>query len=120
MVYGKGALGQNSGEWDIWADEVKYYTLTQRSSRDIKHDIKALPSMGDKLDQLRPVTFVYDKDADEKQRMGLIYEDTLKVMPEICTGDEESKAINYVELIPALLKEIQELRARVAELERRN
>ena len=38
-------------------------------------------------------------------------------MPEICTGDESNKAISYTELIPMLLKEIQDLRARVKTLE---
>lgn len=100
-------------------DILTYTSMVQQSSRDIKHDIRPLDSMGEKLDALQPVTFVYDEDENEQQRMGLIYEDTIEVMPEICTGDESNKAINYVELIPALLKEIQELRARVAELERR-
>ena len=100
------------------ATTITYVTLNSNSSRDIKHNISPLPSIGEKLDQLKPVTFVYDDDEQEKTRMGLIYEDTVEVMPEICTDDESNKAINYVELIPALLKEIQDLRARVAELER--
>ena len=78
-----------------------------------------LESSGSKIDALRPVTFVYDSDEKEKKHAGLIYEEAIEVMPEICTGDENHKAINYVELIPVLLKEIQELRERVAELERR-
>jgi hypothetical protein len=56
---------------------------------------------------------------EEKVRYGLIYEETEEIMPEICTKREENKAINYMELIPVLLKEIQELRKRVGELERR-
>lgn len=93
--------------------------MVQNSSRDIKHDIQNLPSIGEKLDGLNPVTFVYDIDTEERTRIGLIYEDTIEVMPEICTKDESNKAINYVELIPALLKEIQDLRKRVKELEER-
>lgn len=96
---------------------VDYVTLIQSSSREIKHDIKPLESKAEQLDKLKPVTFVYDSDPDERTRMGLIYEDTVEVMPEICTNDESNKAINYVELIPMLLKEIQDLRARVAALE---
>ena len=98
---------------------IYYNTLVQNSSKDIKHNITPLPSVGDKLDRLEPVTFVYDDDKDEKVRAGLIYEDTVEVLPEICTDDESNKAINYVELIPMLLKEIQELRARVKALEER-
>ena len=101
------------------APNIYYYNLYQASSKEVKHDIQPLPEMGEKLDQLQPVTFVYDNDVEEKTRAGLIYEDTMQVMPEICTGDEGNKAINYVELIPMLVKEIQDLRRRVRELEER-
>lgn len=103
----------------INAPNIHYYNLYQASSREAKHDIEPLPDMGEKIDQLNPVTFVYDDDAGEQRRNGLIYEDTQLVMPEICTGDEGQKAINYVELIPILVKEIQSLRQRVSDLERR-
>lgn len=124
---GGGCLGHegNGGKWTYaWIsvgmiDTVEYQYLIQVSSRDIKHDIRPLENVGDRLDQLQPVTFVYDSDPEEKKRFGLIYEDTMDVMPEICTNDEGQKAINYVEMIPMLLKEIQDLRARVSELERR-
>jgi hypothetical protein len=106
--------------WIGYIGTLYYDTLIQSSSRNIKHDIEDMPEMGERLDQLRPVTFVYDDDPEEKRRFGLIYEDTQQVMPEICTGDEGQKAINYVEMIPMLLKEIQSLRARVSELEGRN
>ena len=94
-----------------------FNTIAQTSSRSIKHDIEPMASVGETLDQLQPVTFIYDNDPDEKTRMGLIYEDTIEVMPEICVSENSNKAISYVDLVPALLKEIQDLRARVADLE---
>ena len=103
----------------IMATTVQYTYLVQNSSKDVKHDIKDLESVGEKLDRLRPVTFVYDNDPEERTRAGLIYEETQPVMPEICTGDEGNKAISYIEMVPMLLKEIQELRARVKALEER-
>ena len=96
-----------------------YGTLIQNSSYDVKHDIKNLGEYGDKIDALNPVTFIYDDDADEKMHLGLIYEEVIKVMPEICTQAENDKGINLVELIPVLLKETQELRKRVKTLEER-
>ena len=52
----------------------------------------------------------------------MIYEDTLPVMPEICheirEGEGISKGISYEDLIAVLVKEVQELRARVTALER--
>lgn len=118
---GGGQLGESTTyRWKyIYVDTINYLTMTQGSSREIKHDIRDMPSMGARLDRLRPVTFVYDEDAEERTRYGLIYEEALEALPEICSGSEEEKAINYLDMIPMLLKEIQELRGRVNELERR-
>ena len=112
-------FGNSNNRWNIYGAAVHYNSLVQDSSKDVKHDIQRMQPVGNKLDGLIPVTYVYDDDEEEKTRMGLIYEDTIEVMPEICTGDESEKAISYVELIPALLKEIQDLRARVKTLEER-
>lgn len=94
------------------------------SSRDVKHDITPLPDMGALIDKLRPVSFVYNDDEAERKHLGLIHEDTVSVIPEVCIGSEladaKDKAINYVEFIPILLKEIQSLRQRVKELETQN
>ncbi len=113
----KGNIGSPGDLWDIYADYVYYNHLSQFSSRNVKHNIQPLPDRGAEIDALEPVTFVYNNDAEERQRAGLIYEDTIGIMPEICTGEGNNKAINYVELIPYLLKEIQDLRKRVKALE---
>ena len=101
----------------VYSEYVYYTYLVENSSREVKHDIRPMVSMGEKLDRLRPVTFVYNRDAEERTRYGLIYEDTVGVLPEICTEENAEKAINYTELIMMLLKEAQELRARVKALE---
>ena len=91
------------------------------SSREVKHDIKELPDVGDVIDSLEPVSFKYNDDKKDKTHYGLIYEDTIKKIPDICNETENgTKGINYTEIIPLLLKEIQDLRKRVAELERRD
>lgn len=98
-------------------------TLVGTSSRDIKHDIVYLQSVSEIIDGLRPVSFVYDSDPTESKRFGLIYEDVEEILPEICVvhggGNGMNKTLNYVELVPLLLKEIQDLRARVKALEER-
>ena len=125
VIYGDNGikLGSSDSRYGdinyIYGDYIYYKHLQQSSSIEIKHDVMPLESVGDKLDKLKPVTFVYDDDKKEEKRIGLIYEDAINVMPEICSDDESEKAINYVELIPALLKEIQDLRARVKALEER-
>lgn len=108
-----------SGYWWDYAYllEVHYDSLIQRSSRSVKHDIQPMKDYGSQIDQLQTVSFVYNDDKHSKTRYGLIYEDTIDIMPEICVESGDSKAINYVDLIPMLLKEIQNLRKRVSELE---
>lgn len=103
----------------IGCNTVQYIsTPTQRSSRSIKHDIHPIEPCGDRLDRLTPVSFVYNMDPEGGAKYGLIYEDTIDVLPEICTPKNAgTPAIKYIELIPFLLKEIQDLRARVAALE---
>ena len=119
MLPTKGTLGKNdgrtgvNGRWDVYADTVNYVTLVQASSRDVKHDIADMKAPGERIDKLRPVTFVYNDDKEGRIRQGLILEETREIMPEICTED----GINYLELVPMLLKEVQELRTRVAALE---
>jgi hypothetical protein len=101
----------------VYATTTYVTNYNSLSSRTVKHDIQPMQDMGDAIDRLEPVTFIYNKDEKNRTRNGLIYEDTLPVMPEICNDDGEKKAINYVDLVPVLLKEIQSLRRRVAALE---
>ena len=121
------SLGANltTEAWtDGYIENLYYYNAYEQSSRDIKHDIKSLPEYGDVIDRLHPVSYVYNADKTEKKRFGLIHEETVGLIPEICKGmeydDADKKAIDYVALIPILLKEIQSLRSRVAELETKN
>ena len=107
----------------IRANTVKADNYENASSREIKHDIQDIKSDGDRIDRLRPVTFVYNGDPFERTHYGMIHEETAEIMPEICTGigkeNPEDRGISYIELVPVLLKEIQELRKRVKALEER-
>lgn len=94
-----------------------YGEVVAVSSRERKHDIEKLNDVGKIIDKLEPVSFIYNDDENKNRHLGLIYEDTVDVLPEICTNPNGEKAINYAELVPLLLKEIQDLRKRVSELE---
>ena len=114
-----GHVGDPLVPWNFYGDTIYYHTLVQNSSRYKKQDIKTMEPVGEKIDKLEPVTFIYKNDQKGQRRAGLIYEDAVNVMPEICVEHDGEKAINYVEMIPMLLKEIQDLRARVKALEER-
>jgi hypothetical protein len=107
------------GNWVDYAALEQIYTknsIINLSSRQVKDHIREIEDCGDKLDRLKPVSFVY-KDHADREQYGLVYEDTVDVMPEICSKPDEMKGIQYTALIPFLLKEIQSLRRHVAALE---
>ena len=91
-------------------------TFTNNSSRDAKEDIKPLEHR-DAFDKLTPVSFRYK--GDPQKHFGLIYEDTQNLYPEVCVENNGTKGISYTDLVSVLIKEVQDLRKRVSELERK-
>ena len=64
--------------------------------------------------QLRPKSYIYKADDELRTRLGLIAQETEKIIPEVVTtdGDEnKTKAINYSELVPVLINAIQQQQA---------
>lgn len=112
--------------YDLQASNKSYRiaegTQSSSSSRTIKHSIQDIPDMGEVIDQLKPVSFIYNEDPEEKKHFGLIYEDTVNILPAICRSNmnDAKKKIIYSELIPILLNEVKSLRARVKDLESKN
>ena len=98
------------------------------SSRTIKHDIQPLGDQGAVVDALEPVTYRLNDDPQNKQQLGLVYEDTVQVAPLMCSqrveGDLTTAGLDYSRLAVILLaemksmkKEMGSLRGRVEELE---
>ena len=84
--------------------------------------------------ELRPVKFKYNHniDNDDKLRFGLIAQEVEAVLPSIVSNEDvdtdpktgeivrttgEFKTLNYMDLIPVLVKAIQEQQERIEELE---
>jgi len=76
----------------------------------------------DSLLTLRAVNFSWKSDETNKNNLGLIAQDIVKVFPETVTLDEENDVlgVRYTELIPVLVKAIQELNAKVSALENKS
>lgn len=86
------------------------------STRDAKKDIQLLEHRA-AFDLLKPVSFKYKYDTHT--HFGLIYEDLKELYPETCFDEDGSKGVSYLDFIAVLIKEVQDLRKRVDELERR-
>lgn len=91
---------------------------TVSSSERFKTDIAPIGSGTEKLQQLRPVTFHYKTDTQGTLRYGLIAEEVAKVYPELVVRDKNGRidGVQYDELAPMLLNELQKEHAVVATL----
>ncbi|MGC4023390.1 MAG: tail fiber domain-containing protein [Cyclobacteriaceae bacterium] len=61
---------------------------------------------------MRPVSYVMKDDKEEEVKLGLIAQEVRKIVPEVVSQDDSSKekylGMNYTELVPVLIKAVQE------------
>jgi len=84
-----------------------------------KEKIVDAPSASDDIDAIQVRSFDWKADG-EHQKYGMIAQELQTVAPEAVSGDadsEEMMGVDYSKLVPMLIKEIQSLRNRVAQLE---
>jgi hypothetical protein len=95
-------------------------TMGTVSDRRLKTDIQSLDYGLDTINQLKPSRFVM-KDNPTEEKIGFIAQDVQAVIPEIVSmyDEEESDilALKTGDIIPVLVKAVQELTAKVTELE---
>jgi Chaperone of endosialidase len=93
-----------------------------KSSARYKRDIHPLNERSARLWQLRPVTFRYKEDPQGERQYGLIAEQVAKVYPELVVrGDKgEVESVQYYELIPLMLNEMQHQQAALTALKAQN
>jgi len=123
-----GRLGINdstpSFELDVNGDGNFTGELTAASDFKLKRDIVAIESATETINRLNPVTYEFRSDEfpelklSEGQRWGLIAPEVESVLPDLVSdngsathidGEEMNiKSVNYIDLIPILIKAIQE------------
>ena len=94
-------------------------TFNTSSDAGLKDNIVDADDAGELIDgiQVRQFDWIVD---GEHQRYGMVAQELLTVAPDaVAQGDteEEMMGVDYSKLVPMLVKEIQSLRARVAQLE---
>ena len=108
-----GSITQNS------TTGVLYNTS---SDQRLKDNIVDAPSASDDIDAIQVRSFDWKADGSH-QKYGMVAQELQSVAPEAVTGDADSDdmmGVDYSKLVPMLVKEIQSLRARVAQLEGEN
>ena len=92
------------------------------SDQRLKDNIVDAPSASDDIDAIQVRSFDWKADGSH-QKYGMVAQELQSVAPEAVTGDADSEdmmGVDYSKLVPMMLKEIQSLRARVAQLEGEN
>jgi hypothetical protein len=85
----------------------------------LKENIADAEDASSLVDAIKVRQFDWKADGSH-QRYGMVAQELLEVAPEAVSGDPESDdmmGVDYSKLVPMLVKEIQSLRARVAQLE---
>ena len=92
------------------------------SDQRLKDNIVDAPSASNDIDAIQVRSFDWKADGSH-QKYGMVAQELQGVAPEAVTGDadsDEMMGVDYSKLVPMLVKEIQLLRARVAQLEGEN
>jgi trimeric autotransporter adhesin len=91
----------------------------QTSDARMKENITDLGYGLQSLLLLRPVSFTWKNNADGKEHLGLIAQDVEKVISEVVdkgNDPQQTLGLNYSELVPVLIKSIQEQQKQIDEL----
>jgi hypothetical protein len=89
------------------------------SDQRLKDNIVNAPSASDDIDAIQVRSFDWKADGSH-QKYGMIAQELQSVAPEAVTQgktEDEMMGVDYSKLVPMMLKEIQSLRARIAQLE---
>jgi hypothetical protein len=114
--YKAGAL---VGSISVTASTTTYNTS---SDQRLKENITDSNDAGDKIDAIQVRQYDWKADGSH-QDYGMVAQELMTVAPEAVSGDPESDemmGVDYSKLVPMLIKEVQSLRARVAQLEGAN
>jgi trimeric autotransporter adhesin len=104
-----GIFGQNVGASSPVFINSNGQLGTVQSSARYKRDIHAIGAHNQGLFHLRPVSFRYTQDTTAQKHYGLIAEEVDKVYPELVVRGRDGaiETVQYHELIPLLLNEVQ-------------
>ena len=102
------SLGSSTNVWtEVWATDGAINT----SDRRLKQDIRAIGYGLEEVLRLQPVVYQWISHPEKGGKLGLIAQDVDSVIPEVVrhgATPDEMMGINYAELVPVLIKAIQE------------
>jgi hypothetical protein len=85
----------------------------------LKHDIVDAPDAASLIDAIKVRSFKWNAD-DSEQRYGFVAQELVEIAPEavsVPADEDQMMGVDYSKLVPMLVKELQSVRARLAQLE---
>ena len=116
-------LGTSTFRWD---DVFATNGTIQTSDRREKENIQNLKYGLNEVLKMKPVSYTWITSPEKGTKVGLIAQDIAELVPEVVNGLENGKVgeerlgMNYGELVPVLIKAIQEQQKVIAGLEKTN
>jgi hypothetical protein len=109
-------LGSSSFRWN-----ALYYTAGVLGTSDarMKTDIEPISYGLSDVMRMRPVSFSWKRRPHDGPQLGLIAQELKKIVPEVVLGQESETdmlAVNHIQLIPILIKAIQEQQRQIEDL----
>ena len=109
-----------SNQQDVQVADLFYGgALNNNSSITLKENVNDFTGATEILDQLRPVSFEYIKDDDDRTHVGLIAEEVRDVFPLAIGGDPDCPTINQSSILGLAIAGLCEANARISALEAR-
>ena len=108
--------GTTVGSVSVTASATAYNTS---SDQRLKDNLVDAPSASDDIDAIQVRSFDWKADGSH-QKYGMVAQELVTVAPNAVSqpeDPEEMMGVDYSKLVPMLVKEVQQLRARVAQLE---
>jgi len=107
-------LGSSSYRWKT----VYSNNILNVSDARLKKNITNLNYGLYSIMKMHPVQYDWKDDSEKMKKIGFLAQELKKVIPEAVVGDEtkETLAVNYVEIIPVLVKAMQEQQKQIEEL----
>jgi hypothetical protein len=123
------SFGPNSSNvWAIWNDGGTGVYLSNGNSswtgvsdERVKNIERNIENACDIIKDWRTVIFSWKHDSPDNLNVGLIAQDVIKTLPEavdINQDEDKTLGVRYTELIPVLVKAIQEMNTKIIELEK--
>ena len=113
-MYDSNDGGLTNIKFNVDSEAVYAKAFYYSSDKNLKYNIEPLNGSLSKILELEPVAFNW-KD-DDKISIGLIAQDVEKIFPEVVSGEEGSKVVNYGILVAPLIEAVKEQQKEIDEL----